>query len=80
MTFADDMDADLYMKMVVYNPRYAFSYFRCGVSWYDNHISLDCPECGGYALEVTSGDFFPGINYWDALGFSIFDFAMLFVS
>ncbi|OQR73557.1 hypothetical protein BIW11_09652, partial [Tropilaelaps mercedesae] len=23
---------------------------RCGVSWSDNHVSLDCKECGGYAL------------------------------
>lgn len=23
----------------------------CGVSWFDEHVSLDCSECGGYALE-----------------------------
>ncbi|GIY35898.1 protein pinocchio [Caerostris darwini] len=23
---------------------------NCGVSWYDDHISLDCSECGGYAM------------------------------
>ncbi|XP_076365854.1 uncharacterized protein LOC143254584 [Tachypleus tridentatus] len=27
------------------------SCFSCGVSWMDNHISLDCLECGGYALQ-----------------------------
>lgn len=26
------------------------SCFSCGVSWSDNHVSLDCKECGGYAL------------------------------
>ncbi|EFA08614.2 protein pinocchio [Tribolium castaneum] len=25
--------------------------FTCGVSWSDSHVSLDCAECGGYALE-----------------------------
>ncbi|XP_018562195.1 protein pinocchio [Anoplophora glabripennis] len=25
--------------------------FSCGVSWADSHVSLDCSECGGYALE-----------------------------
>lgn len=25
--------------------------FSCGVSWADSHVSLDCCECGGYALE-----------------------------
>ncbi|KAJ8979218.1 hypothetical protein NQ317_011857 [Molorchus minor] len=24
--------------------------FSCGVSWADSHVSLDCSECGGYAL------------------------------
>lgn len=24
---------------------------RCGVSWYEDHVSLDCRECGGYSLE-----------------------------
>lgn len=23
---------------------------NCGVSWYDDHISLDCSECGGYSM------------------------------
>ena len=23
---------------------------RCGVSWSDDHVSLDCSECGGYSL------------------------------
>ncbi|XP_055935658.1 uncharacterized protein LOC129965625 isoform X2 [Argiope bruennichi] len=23
---------------------------NCGVSWYDDHVSLDCSECGGYAM------------------------------
>ncbi|XP_023017356.1 protein pinocchio [Leptinotarsa decemlineata] len=27
------------------------SCFSCGVTWYDDHVSLDCSECGGYALE-----------------------------
>ncbi|XP_022253460.1 uncharacterized protein LOC106468628 isoform X2 [Limulus polyphemus] len=27
------------------------SCFSCGVSWTDNHVSLDCLECGGYALQ-----------------------------
>ncbi|XP_071051947.1 protein pinocchio isoform X3 [Onthophagus taurus] len=27
------------------------SCFTCGVSWADHHVSLDCSECGGYALE-----------------------------
>lgn len=26
------------------------SCFSCGVSWSENHVSLDCRECGGYAL------------------------------
>ncbi|KAK9883310.1 hypothetical protein WA026_001490 [Henosepilachna vigintioctopunctata] len=25
--------------------------FSCGVSWNDSHVSLDCSECGGYALD-----------------------------
>ncbi|XP_066260090.1 protein pinocchio [Euwallacea similis] len=25
--------------------------FTCGVSWAESHVSLDCCECGGYALE-----------------------------
>jgi len=24
--------------------------FSCGVSWQDEHVSLDCSECGGYSL------------------------------
>lgn len=24
---------------------------RCGVSWHEDHVSLDCRECGGYSLE-----------------------------
>ncbi|KAL1139286.1 hypothetical protein AAG570_006272 [Ranatra chinensis] len=27
------------------------SCFTCGVSWQDDHVSLDCAECGGYSLE-----------------------------
>lgn len=27
------------------------SCFSCGVSWAERHVSLDCSECGGYALE-----------------------------
>ncbi|XP_026473249.1 protein pinocchio-like isoform X2 [Ctenocephalides felis] len=27
------------------------SCFTCGVSWADQQVSLDCSECGGYALE-----------------------------
>ncbi|XP_022241661.1 uncharacterized protein LOC111085771 isoform X2 [Limulus polyphemus] len=27
------------------------SCFSCGVSWADNHVSLDCFECGGYAMQ-----------------------------
>jgi hypothetical protein len=23
----------------------------CGVSWHQNHVTLDCRECGGYAME-----------------------------
>ncbi|XP_015918409.1 protein pinocchio [Parasteatoda tepidariorum] len=23
---------------------------KCGVSWYDDHVSLDCTECGGYSM------------------------------
>uniref|UniRef100_A0A0C9R049 Protein pinocchio n=1 Tax=Amblyomma americanum TaxID=6943 RepID=A0A0C9R049_AMBAM len=26
------------------------SCFTCGVSWCEDHASLDCAECGGYAL------------------------------
>jgi len=26
------------------------SCFTCGVSWVEDHVSLDCSECGGYAL------------------------------
>lgn len=25
--------------------------FTCGVSWTDDHVSLDCSECGGYSME-----------------------------
>ncbi|XP_076307345.1 uncharacterized protein LOC143223349 isoform X2 [Tachypleus tridentatus] len=27
------------------------SCFSCGVNWYEDHVSLDCPECGGYAMQ-----------------------------
>lgn len=27
------------------------SCFTCGVSWNESHVSLDCSECGGYAME-----------------------------
>uniref|UniRef100_T1GVL4 Protein pinocchio n=1 Tax=Megaselia scalaris TaxID=36166 RepID=T1GVL4_MEGSC len=27
------------------------SCFTCGVTWTDDHVSLDCAECGGYSLE-----------------------------
>jgi len=27
------------------------SCFTCGVSWHQNHVTLDCIECGGYAME-----------------------------
>ncbi|XP_065215912.1 protein pinocchio isoform X2 [Planococcus citri] len=27
------------------------SCFTCGVSWHQDHVSLDCPECGGYSLQ-----------------------------
>lgn len=27
------------------------SCFSCGVTWTDDHVSLDCGECGGYSLE-----------------------------
>ncbi|KAL0274831.1 UNVERIFIED_CONTAM: hypothetical protein PYX00_002860 [Menopon gallinae] len=27
------------------------SCFTCGVSWQEEHVSLDCSECGGYSLE-----------------------------
>lgn len=27
------------------------SCFTCGVSWTEEHVSLDCSECGGYSLE-----------------------------
>ncbi|RZF43745.1 hypothetical protein LSTR_LSTR009168 [Laodelphax striatellus] len=27
------------------------SCFTCGVNWQDDHVSLDCAECGGYSLE-----------------------------
>lgn len=27
------------------------SCFTCGVSWVDEHVSLDCSECGGYSIE-----------------------------
>lgn len=27
------------------------SCFSCGVSWLDDHVSLDCSECGGYSRE-----------------------------
>jgi len=26
------------------------SCFSCGVCWFEEHVSLDCRECGGYAL------------------------------
>ncbi|XP_077559711.1 uncharacterized protein LOC144174745 [Haemaphysalis longicornis] len=25
--------------------------FTCGVNWSEEHISLDCAECGGYAMQ-----------------------------
>jgi len=27
------------------------SCFTCGVSWPEDHVSLDCAECGGYSLQ-----------------------------
>lgn len=27
------------------------SCFTCGVTWTDDHVSLDCSECGGYSME-----------------------------
>lgn len=27
------------------------SCFTCGVSWTDDHVSLDCSECGGYSCQ-----------------------------
>ncbi|KAI4497114.1 hypothetical protein M0802_007860 [Mischocyttarus mexicanus] len=27
------------------------SCFTCGVSWSQDHVSLDCSECGGYSLQ-----------------------------
>lgn len=27
------------------------SCFTCGVSWTEEHVSLDCRECGGYSME-----------------------------
>ncbi|XP_059472982.1 protein pinocchio [Neocloeon triangulifer] len=27
------------------------SCFTCGVSWVEEHVSLDCPECGGYSMQ-----------------------------
>ncbi|XP_022236126.1 protein pinocchio-like [Limulus polyphemus] len=27
------------------------SCFTCGVSWSEDHVSLDCSECGGYAMQ-----------------------------
>lgn len=27
------------------------SCFTCGVSWTDDHVSLDCSECGGYSSQ-----------------------------
>ncbi|XP_014210686.1 protein pinocchio [Copidosoma floridanum] len=27
------------------------SCFSCGVSWSEEHVSLDCSECGGYSLQ-----------------------------
>ncbi|KAL7294083.1 hypothetical protein TKK_0012117 [Trichogramma kaykai] len=27
------------------------SCFTCGVSWIEEHVSLDCSECGGYSLK-----------------------------
>ncbi|OAD59702.1 hypothetical protein WN48_08871 [Eufriesea mexicana] len=27
------------------------SCFTCGVSWSEDHVSLDCSECGGYSLQ-----------------------------
>uniref|UniRef100_A0A6G1S651 Protein pinocchio n=1 Tax=Aceria tosichella TaxID=561515 RepID=A0A6G1S651_9ACAR len=26
------------------------SCWLCGCNWLEDHVSLDCPECGGYAL------------------------------
>lgn len=28
-----------------------FTLNRCGVSWQEDHVSLDCSECGGYAMQ-----------------------------
>lgn len=27
------------------------SCFTCGVNWNEEHVSLDCAECGGYAMQ-----------------------------
>ena len=26
------------------------SCFTCGVRWHEDHVTLDCPECGGYSM------------------------------
>uniref|UniRef100_A0A1B6LTC9 Protein pinocchio n=1 Tax=Graphocephala atropunctata TaxID=36148 RepID=A0A1B6LTC9_9HEMI len=28
-----------------------YSCFTCGVSWLEDHVCLDCSECGGYSLQ-----------------------------
>ncbi|XP_054268352.1 protein pinocchio-like [Macrosteles quadrilineatus] len=28
-----------------------YSCFTCGVSWLEDHVCLDCAECGGYSLQ-----------------------------
>lgn len=35
---------------------YSILVTRCGVSWHEDHVSLDCKECGGYAMSRPCPD------------------------
>lgn len=44
-------DGDLAYLSIESIRSHLHSCFTCGVSWVEDHVSLDCPECGGYSLE-----------------------------
>ncbi|VVC44372.1 Hypothetical protein CINCED_3A001715 [Cinara cedri] len=47
-----DLVSDIEQAVTLEELKGVFKYcFRCGVNWEQDHVSLDCLECGGYSLE-----------------------------
>ena len=54
---SDDSQTDLNYEQPIYD-MLTFEYLRslyrscymCGVSWHEDHVTLDCRECGGYSM------------------------------